>query len=86
MTQPTLFLDPPPQEKAAKYSPLAVVRKTIDGESGWWIYAEPISPDVPFWGPWPTRGQATEVRNSYRRNAINKFPRWRVVTGRRSKR
>ena len=40
---------------------------------GWWLYAEPITPDEPWWGPWETKADAVEARRSWRRNNISQL-------------
>lgn len=40
-------------------------------KEGWWLYGEPITPDVPWWGPWASKKEALEAADSYRRCNIS---------------
>lgn len=64
----TTFLPATPARKSRSRPRLYALRRD---KEGWWLYGEPITPDVPWWGPWGTKGEAIEVRNSYIRNNIN---------------
>ncbi|HEX5103754.1 MAG TPA: hypothetical protein VFV87_08095 [Pirellulaceae bacterium] len=32
---------------------------------GWWLDAAMVTPDVPLWGPYHTKREAAEARDSY---------------------
>lgn len=48
---------------------LQILPRSADG---WYLNAAALTPDVPEWGPYASRGEAVEARESYLRCAISK--------------
>jgi hypothetical protein len=42
---------------------------------GYWLDASTMTPDVPEWGPYDTKAEATEARRSFLRNGPQKMIR-----------
>jgi hypothetical protein len=61
MSQAVLFEKPAAKPRRMLYT----LRRD---KEGWWVYGEPITPDVPWWGPWGTKGDAAEAARSHARN------------------